>query len=285
MNQERAVLFGSVVLAARIERAATALVSGGAEVARTRSRGRDLPVVLIPLAGGAAIWAGEASPLNKVVGLGFAGVPSVAELEAVERAFDERGAQVQIELANLAERGISELLTRRGYCLAGFENVLGAKLPLAWPRAIATGIDVRESSLAELDRFLDVVIEGFAHPDGQGVPSHVEFPRAVLDRVTRDFASVPGNVRYLARRGGEIAGGANLCMSGGVAQFAGAATHPAHRRRGVQSALLLARLAHATSAGCDIAVVTTQPGSKSQENVQRQGFDLLYTRAMLVRQR
>ena len=33
-----------------------------------------------------------------------------------------------------------------------------------------------------------------------------------------------------------------------------------------------------------IAVVTTQPGSKSQQNVQRRGFDLLYTRAVLVKQ-
>ena len=50
------------------------------------------------------------------------------------------------------------------------------------------------------------------------------------------------------------------------------------------TALLTARLAHAAAAGCDIAVVTTQPGSKSQENMQRHGFDLLYTRAILVKQ-
>jgi hypothetical protein len=29
--------------------------------------------------------------------------------------------------------------------------------------------------------------------------------------------------------------------------------------------------------------VTTEPGSKSQQNVQRQGFELLYSRAVLVR--
>ena len=69
----------------------------------------------------------------------------------------------------------------------------------------------------------------------------------------------------------------------GVAQLCGAATLPAHRRRGVQSALLDARLAIAGQSGCDVAVVTTQPGSKSQENVQRRGFELLYTRAILVR--
>jgi hypothetical protein len=39
----------------------------------------------------------------------------------------------------------------------------------------------------------------------------------------------------------------------------------------------------AAAAGCDIAVVTTQPGSRSQQNVQRRGFDLLYTRIVLVK--
>jgi ribosomal protein S18 acetylase RimI-like enzyme len=81
-----------------------------------------------------------------------------------------------------------------------------------------------------------------------------------------------------------MAGGASFHLAEGVAQLTGAATAPAHRRRGIQTALLSARLAEAAAAGCDIAVVTTQPGSKSQQNVQRQGFDLLYTRAILVKQ-
>jgi hypothetical protein len=51
----------------------------------------------------------------------------------------------------------------------------------------------------------------------------------------------------------------------------------------VQGALLAARLEIASAAGCDVAVIVTQPGSKSQENAQRHGFDLLYTRAILVR--
>jgi hypothetical protein len=51
----------------------------------------------------------------------------------------------------------------------------------------------------------------------------------------------------------------------------------------VQTALLSARLADAAAAGCDVAVIITQPGSKSQQNAQRQGFDLLYTRAVLVK--
>jgi ribosomal protein S18 acetylase RimI-like enzyme len=71
-------------------------------------------------------------------------------------------------------------------------------------------------------------------------------------------------------------------IADGVAQLTRAATAPVFRRRGIQSALLAARLADATAAGCDIAVITVQPGSTSQQNAQRNGFDLLYTRAVLV---
>jgi GNAT superfamily N-acetyltransferase len=87
----------------------------------------------------------------------------------------------------------------------------------------------------------------------------------------------------LARRQMEVAGGGSLYLHDGVALLCGAATLPAHRRRGVQAALLQARLAHARAMGCELAVVTTQPGSKSQQNVQRAGFELIYSRAILVR--
>jgi GNAT superfamily N-acetyltransferase len=91
------------------------------------------------------------------------------------------------------------------------------------------------------------------------------------------------SVLYLARRGGEVAGGGSLRISDGLAQLSGAATLAAHRRRGVQSALMRARLVYAAAGGAGIAVVTTEPASKSQQNVQRAGFELLYSRAVLVR--
>jgi hypothetical protein len=51
----------------------------------------------------------------------------------------------------------------------------------------------------------------------------------------------------------------------------------------VQSALLRARLVDASRQDCDLAIVTTEPASKSQQNVQRAGFALLYSRAVLIR--
>jgi ribosomal protein S18 acetylase RimI-like enzyme len=127
------------------------------------------------------------------------------------------------------------------------------------------------------------VAAGVAHPDAEGVPSHEEFTREVVERAERDLVAA-GIVRYVALRDGVMAGGASVRMAEGVAQLTGAATAPAHRRRGVQSALLAARLADAAAAGCDVAVVTAQPASRSQQNVQRRGFDLLYTRAILVKE-
>jgi GNAT superfamily N-acetyltransferase len=68
-----------------------------------------------------------------------------------------------------------------------------------------------------------------------------------------------------------------------MAAFFGASTLPEFRNRGLQSALLQARLNLACEAGCDLAVIVTRPGSVSQRNAERAGFRLAYTKAILMR--
>lgn len=279
-SESRVPLFCGTDLAERIERVEAQLIAKGSEAAR--GRGAHPAGFVTPIAGGVASFAEAGSPLNKVAGMGFGGVPTGADLDKIERAFAERGAPVQVELANLVDPEIGALLTGRSYRLASFENVLGLPLTGEHTRVSPHGIEVRPSGDNEFEQWLDVVANGFAHPDAQGVPSHEESPPEVIANAVHDLAAA-GVRRYLARRDGVIAGGAGLRIAEGVAQLTGAATAPAHRRRGVHTALLSARLADAAAAGCDIAVVTAQPGSKSQQNAQRQGFDLLYTRAVLVK--
>jgi ribosomal protein S18 acetylase RimI-like enzyme len=280
MNQTRVPLFCDTALAARIERAEAQLIARCNEAARRRAGAEGF---VLPIAGGVASFAGEGSPYNKVAGLGFGGVPDTAALCDMEKAFAGCGSPAQIELAHLADPAIGALLTGRGYRLESFENVLGRRLADGVERVTPAGIEVRPSRDEESETWLDVVAEGSVHPDTQGVPWHEEFPREMIIAAERDGAEA-GTVRYAALRDGVIAGGATIRLADGVAQLTGAATAPAHRRRGIQTALLSARLADAAEAGCDVAVITTQPGSKSQQNAQRQGFDLLYTRAVLVRQ-
>jgi GNAT superfamily N-acetyltransferase len=273
-------MFCDIALAARIERVEVDLI-GRAGNASARRTG-DPAAFTTAIAGGVAVFAEDGSPFNKVAGLGFRGVPSDAELNEIERAYGVCGAPVQVELSNLAEPAIGAMLTERGYRLASFENVLGLAITpdIGW--IAPPGIEVRRSDEDEFGAWLDVVVDGFAHPDDQGVGSHEEFPREVIERAESDVAAA-GVVRYAALVDGVIAGGGSIRIADGVAQFAGAATAPAYRRRGVQTALLAARLADAVAAGCDIAVVTTLPGSRSQQNVQGRGFELLYTRAVLIK--
>ncbi len=275
------MLFASTQLSARIERAECGLVEDCTAAITRRIGGEN--AFSFAIAGGIAAFSGAESPLTKVVGLGFGGSPSAGELERLESEFGSRGSAVLVELCSLAEAGIGELLTRRGYALVGFEDVLGCALGANIASRERAELAVAESGDAELETWIDVVVSGFATPDAQGVASHESFPRAALERIVRDTTEARGYVRYLARLGGIPAGGASMRAAGEVAQLCGAATLPAHRRKGVQTALLERRLADAARAGCDIAVVTTLPGSKSHENVQRHGFELLYTRAILRR--
>ncbi len=279
------VMFADGALARRIEAAEARLTFGAARAVASRAPARG--VLAAEIGSAAAVHAGQDSPFDKVIGLGF----EPLDLEAFAR-FEEqvlaRGSSVRVELATLADPEAGALLTGRGYVLRGFENVLGLRLDGAGAARLEAGtpdgVDVARATEGEIDEWIRVLNRGFSVPDVfDGPPPTESFDGRVLEQVFRDMQSVPGFVRYLARCGSAIAGAASVRLDAGVAQLAGAATLPEHRRRGVQTALLRARLADAARAGCDLAVVTTQPGSVSQQNVTREGFALLYARAVLVR--
>jgi N-acetylglutamate synthase-like GNAT family acetyltransferase len=245
--------------------------------------------LIVPIAGGVAVFTEPGSPFNKVAGLGFEGVPEENMLADLERQFDERECALQVELSTLADPAIGRQLTSRGYALVGFENVLG--LPLEkdvidnLPQGPLDGsVVVLRAGPGDADGWMHAVTTGFMHPDTfDGPASHESFERELLERIYDDMNAMPTHERYIAKREGTVAGGASLRMDERVAQLCGAATLPEHRRHGVQTALLHHRLVKASRRGCDVAIITTQPGSKSQQNVQRFGFALLYARATLVR--
>jgi len=282
------MLFATATLAGRIERSEYLLTRAFTE----QARGHRDNVLIAPVGGVAALFGGPDQPFNKLVGLGFGASIDEAVLATIERDFDARAAPVRVELATLADAAVAPLLTGRGYSLVGFENVLGLQLSTDLTERLgaevdrdrASGITVSVVRATDADVWIDLVTTGFAHPDVfDAPPSQESYPREALEATYRDFVAIPGLAQYLVSREGVPAGGGAMRLSDGVAQLCGAATLPEHRRRGIQSALLRARLLEAAHRGADIAVVTTQPGSKSQENVQRAGFALLYARAILVR--
>src|SRR4051794_9426750 len=278
MSSQCGSLFCDTLLARRIEMAEVDLV----RAANAAARRRQAPGFLVPVAGGVASFADNGSPFNKVTGLGFDGVPEAEALDSIERAFAARGAPTQVELPHLGNPAIGVALTVRGHRLESFENVLGRALDATEPPPPPAVLDIRRSGDDEFEAWLAVVADAAAHPHTQSLPRDEEVPRSIYEQAQRDSAQA-GVRRYAALRAGVLAGGAELRLVDGIAQLAGAATAPAHRRHGIQNALTALRLADAAAEGCDLAVIVTQPGSKSQQNAQRRAFHLLYTRAILVK--
>jgi GNAT superfamily N-acetyltransferase len=282
------MLTASRTLAARIERAECQTVLAFA--VELQSRGAD--VMIQEIGGTSAVFAGPGQPVNKLAGLGFAAPIDEDAMARVERGYDARGAELRVELSTLADPAAGMVLTRRGYELAGYENVLGLPLDASLQDSVhaaaaadaARGVIVSRAAADETGMWIETVTDGFCHPDVfDGPPPTESFGREAILDVMAVSTAVPGLALYLARRDGTIAGGGSVRISERLAQLSGASTLPAHRRRGVQSALLRARLLDAARQGGDLAIVTTEPASKSQENVQRAGFVLLYSRAILIR--
>ena len=272
-------MFASAELAAHIDSAEGRLC---ADIVRASTDNATSRSLVTPLAGGVVVYAGPGSPMNKGIGLAITEALEEAPLAAVEDAWRDRQEPMRIELSALARPEAATLLTGRGYRLIGFENQLGCALQ-EWSDA-GFGPEIIVESLTAVDEKLwrDVTVDGFAHPD-ESPTAHEIFPREVLDAIFMTLGRTSGFRRYVARIDGVVAGSASLRIDGDIAQLAGAATLPAFRRRGVQTALLRHRLREARDAGCTLSVVTTAPGSTSQANVQRRGFALLYTRAILVK--
>lgn len=274
-------MFVSVELAAWIERAESRLSASLGQAIVARKAQADAFVEKI--GAGVAVYTGPSSPMNKMIGVGFAGLPADDRLQAIEEKFARRGAPFQVEVSTLADPAFAACLTGRGYVLQGFENVLGRRItPDDANALIDPGIEITVMK-HDAAHWLDVAVTGFLCPDAQGVQAEPLPPREQLERALRDFTDVPGFLRYSACIGGQLVGIASLRLDDGIAQFCGAATLPAFRRRGVQNAFLRRRLADAFHADCKLAVMTTQPGSKSQQNGDKHGFALLYSRAVIVK--
>ena len=120
-------MFASTDLARRIERAESEL---SADIAHAAGRRSEPGAFAMPLWGGVATFAGPGSPINKFIGAGFDPADPLDDtaLALIEGMFAERQTPMQAEIAILADPRVAATLTRRGFVLEGFENVLGRRL-------------------------------------------------------------------------------------------------------------------------------------------------------------
>lgn len=237
------------------------------QLERTRAaRGTGAPA--IEVAGGLAVSHGVRSPFSAAIGVGL-GVPvAEGDVDRIEAHLGMGGGPVRIEVVPFTDPSLTEELGRRGYQLERFFQV--------WTRAPSTeasGDDVRVASPSEEGTWVDLFSRAFL-----GAPVQSESQREGL----RCMARAEGSVPWFALEGGVPVGVALSSAEGGVAWLSGAGVLPSARGRGLQGALVLARLAWAASRGCDLAASATEPGTASQRTLEGRGFRVAYPKAILV---
>ena len=242
-------------------------------VEKLKERQPDAGGAVEPIAGGYAIYCGANSPITQAVALGLSGSVSADEFDRLERFYFDREEPVRVETCPLADANLFEHYGHRGYRVTEFSNVMARRV-VKQQDVNANGIEVRRADRDELDLWTLAVSQGFR----ETVPVTQE-----ILVVMKMFAMAKDTECYLARIGGRVVGGATLALRGRIAGLFGASTLPEFRKRGVQTALLHARLERAAQAGCELAVSLAEPGSVSQRNITRQGFETLYTRVKFER--
>jgi hypothetical protein len=257
------MIHANLELARRIE---------GAEAAIARGCAGDRPgTAILEVAGGVAVFAGVESPLTQAIGVGLQGPVALAEIERLDAFFRSRGAPLSIDLCPLADIFLRGQLASLGCRPVEFNNMMvrslpGAEFPLS---ARARLIAPEESEL-------------WCRTVGQGFFEQAELTEEEMD-VGRAIYSMAGARCYLAwdESCTACAGGAMTVHQGLALLFSDSTIVP-YRRRGFQCELIAARLEAALAQGCDLAAATVAPGSASQRNYERAGFQVAYTKVQLV---
>jgi|SRR5262245_8237442 len=272
------MLHATIDLARRVERAEIDFC------ALAGSQGTYGRVASLDVGGGRALFSRAGSPLNKVLGLGLQGPVSDSELDRLEAFYATRHSVAQVELCPLAHADVARRLCERGFMLHGFENELGVELApggFANGPAGSAGVRVALAADEEADTWIRVTAEGFAAAEQDPGAPPESYTIDQLTAMMRQFLH-PSIRHYLAWVDGKPAGGVATWTHDRILGLFGASTLPQFRRRGVQTALTRFVL-DAARADADMAIATTAPGSTSQRTHERLGFQLLYTRAILLK--
>lgn len=242
-----------------------------------RAQGRLHPergIAIKPVGGGRAIFAGQGSPANACVGLGLHGAVAGADLDFVEDFFLSRGVAPCVDVCALADASLLPMLAERGYVPGRLFSLLFAPLPLAEPISIpSASVRVTQAGTNQAELWIRTTAQGFEETDSPSTP--------MLDTLAPNLYAANA-LCLLAWLDGQAAGGAGMYVHDGAAELGGDSTLHAYRRRGIQTALLRARLEAARELGLDLVLAMTEPGTASQRNIERAGLHLAYTRVTLM---
>ncbi|MBN8645995.1 MAG: hypothetical protein J0L61_12235 [Planctomycetes bacterium] len=235
-----------------------------------------------PFAGGVMARADPGAWSNAAVGAGFEGEVSPDAVDELIDFYASAGIEPRVEVCPYAHVSLARRLSERGFQILWFENVLFRTLapgevvqPLHPAPPQLTIRTVNPADAKDVDAYADVCTRGF-QPEG------APMPESALE-VARRCARHPRIVAVLAELDGNVIGAAAMESHGPIAALFGAVVSKAVRRRGIQQAMIAWRLNHAAAAGAKWATIGTRPGHDTERNTRRVGFEVAYTKVIMVR--
>jgi len=197
-----------------------------------------------------AIFSGTGLPVN-VATLAPGGRPTAGNLQATADFFQSRGVQPGVQVFSDVATETLAALAEAGFVLTQILHVYLHPLTIL----------PNPSAVTVQDALPDLWAQVASRAFGPGSEAIMEVN-----------AALPDLRRVMAWVDDQPAGVGLMGTERGVALLFSGATLPEQRNRGVQSALLAARLRLAAQQGADFASVCVTPGSGSERNVRRAGF-------------
>jgi hypothetical protein len=224
---------------------------------------------------GYAVFAGADSPLTQTFGLALDDSFTEDQIGKLEDFYREKDSPVNIEVCHLSDIRLSRLLIGHGYQISEYSNVLLRSISADDRFEVTGNNQIHEVGRDEIKGYAAVISEGFLETKA--------IPESFLELFVVCF-NQPNCSIFGAVKNQHLAGGGALFIQNEVALFGGASTLPEFRNQGIQTDLLKIRLQDAQAKGCRWAMVTTSPGSVSQKNVERQGFQVVYSRTKFTKE-
>ena len=261
-------------LASRLHQALVSLTVAGLSSTQ-QQHGNPFGIEIRRFGSATAILAAKAPTdgwWNRVVGL----LPADADLiDDIVAFYREHGRRCHVDLDPLTlTEAIARRLAAHGfYPIPNGTLLYGVAFHTYLPE-VQDSLEIREIGPDEAARFAELWADGFEIA-GTG--------RVAALQIRMGWFTLPENRRYVAYVDGVAAALAALFIHNGVGHLNVGATLPTFRGRGIHLALTNRRIADAIKAGCDLLIGDTGGfGTTSQNNMERAGLRIAYTRLTMV---
>lgn len=204
------------------------------------------------------------------------------QIAALATWYESAGIEPRVDCAPFVHRRFLRALSAQRFVVRHYEQVFYRQLApgpvivpcVETPPQLEIRIVSRDDH-ALVGALVEAICTGFCPPGTS--PTEAELSlcrRCALHERTLPFAALLD---------GRCVGGGFLEQLDDLVALFALSVLPEYRRRGVQQALIAARLNHAISLGATLATISGTPGQGTERNVRRFGFDVAYTRVSLIR--